>query len=43
MAERLVARGDTPGMAMTIVQGGKVVSMRTYGVTGGPGRQPVTP
>ena len=42
MAERLVARGDTPGMAMTIVQGGKVVSMRTYGVTGGPGRQPVT-
>lgn len=42
MAERLVARGDTPGMAMVIVQNGKVVSMRAYGVTGGPGRQPVT-
>ena len=42
LAEQLVARGEAPGLAMAIVQNGKVVSMRAFGVTGGPGRQPVT-
>ena len=42
LAEQLVARKDTPGMAMAIVQDGKLVSLRAFGVTGAPGGQPVT-
>ena len=42
VAEQLVARKDAPGLALAIVQNGKVVSMRAFGVTGGPGQQPVT-
>ena len=33
IAETLVAKGRIPGMAMAIVQNGRVVSMRGYGIT----------
>ena len=42
LAEQLMAEKKLPGLALAIVQNGKVVSMRTYGVTGAPGSQPVT-
>ena len=42
LAEQLVAQKKLPGLALAIVQNGKVVSLRTYGVTGAPGNQPVT-
>lgn len=42
LAEQLVSQQHLPGLAMAIVQNGKVVSMRAYGVTGGPGSEPVT-
>jgi beta-lactamase class C len=42
LAEQLVARQEAPGLAMAVVQDGKIVSLRAFGVTGGPGRQPVT-
>ncbi len=41
LAEQLVAQKNLPGLAMAIVQDGKVVSMRGYGRTGGPGHSPV--
>jgi beta-lactamase class C len=42
LAEQMVAQKHLPGLAMAIVQNGKVVSMRGYGQTGAPGGQPVT-
>ncbi len=42
LAEQLVTQKNLPGLALTIVQNGKVVSMRGFGVTGAPGSQPVT-
>ena len=42
LAEQLVTQKKLPGLALAIVQNGKVVSMRAYGVTGAPGNQPVT-
>jgi beta-lactamase class C len=42
LAAQLVERKEAPGLAMAIVQDGKIVSLRAFGVTGGPGRQPVT-
>jgi beta-lactamase class C len=41
LAERLVVQKNLPGLAMAIVQDGKVVSMKGYGRTGGPGYSPV--
>lgn len=41
-AQRVVERTRIPGMAMAIVQGGEVLSMRGYGVTDTRRRQPVT-
>jgi beta-lactamase class C len=41
LAEQLVVRKNLPGLAMAIVQDGKVVSMKGYGRTGGPGYSPV--
>jgi len=41
LAEQIVAQKNLPGLAMAIVQDGKVVSMRGYGRTGGPGYSPV--
>jgi beta-lactamase class C len=41
LAEEIVAQKNLPGLAMAIVQDGKVVSMRGYGRTGGPGYSPV--
>lgn len=41
IAEQLVEQKHLPGLAMAIVQDGKVVSMRGYGDTGAPGGQPV--
>ncbi len=42
LAEQLVTQKKLPGLAIAIVQNGKVVSMQGYGVTGAPGGQPVT-
>lgn len=42
LAEELVAQKKLPGLALAIVQNGKVISMRAFGVTGAPGNQPVT-
>ena len=42
LAEQLVTQKHLPGLALAIVQNGKVVSLRGYGRTGGPGNQPVT-
>lgn len=42
LAGEVVVRKKLPGLAMAIVQNGKVISMRGYGVTGAPGGQPVT-
>lgn len=42
LAEQVMAQKKLPGLAMAIVQNGKVVSMRAFGTTGGPGNQPVT-
>ncbi len=42
LAEQLVTQKKLPGLAIAIVQNGKVVSMQGYGVTGAPGSQPVT-
>ena len=39
LAEQLVIQKKLPGLAMAIVQNGKVVSLRAYGVTGAPGGQ----
>jgi beta-lactamase class C len=41
LADELVTQKHLPGLAMAIVQDGKVVSMRGYGRTGGPGYSPV--
>jgi beta-lactamase class C len=41
LAEQLVVKKNLPGLAMAIVQDGKVVSMKGYGRTGGPGYSPV--
>jgi beta-lactamase class C len=41
LAEQIVAQKNLPGLAMAIVQDGRVVSMRGYGRTGGPGYSPV--
>ena len=43
LAQQLVDQKHLPGLALAIVQNGKVVSMRGFGVTGAPGYQPVTP
>jgi len=42
LAEQVVAQKNLPGLAMAIVQDGKVVSMRSFGVTEAGGAQPVT-
>jgi beta-lactamase class C len=42
LAEQVMAQKKLPGMALAIVQNGKIVSMRAYGVTGAPGGEPVT-
>ena len=42
LAEQLMSQKRLPGLALAIVQDGRVVSMRAFGVTGGPGSQPVT-
>jgi len=42
LAGQLVAQKNLPGLALAIVQNGKVVSIRAFGVTGAPGHQPVT-
>jgi beta-lactamase class C len=42
LAEQLVSQKKLPGLAIAIVQNGKVVLMNGFGVTGGPGNQPVT-
>ena len=41
LAEQLMQQKNLPGMAMAIVQGGRVVSLRGYGRTGAPGNDPV--
>ncbi|GAA5004874.1 beta-lactamase family protein [Pseudoluteimonas lycopersici] len=41
LAQQLVADGRVPGLAMAIVQNGKVVSERGYGVTDAKGTQPI--
>jgi beta-lactamase class C len=41
LAEQLVIQKNLPGLAMAIVQNGRVVSMRGYGRTGGPGYSPI--
>ena len=41
LAEQLVTQKKLPGLAIAIVQNGKVVSLRAYGVTGAPGGQRV--
>jgi beta-lactamase class C len=41
LAQQLVADGRVPGLAMAIVQNGKVVSERGYGVTDAKGAQPI--
>jgi beta-lactamase class C len=41
LAEEVVSQKRLPGLAMAIVQDGRVVSMRGYGRTGGPGYSPV--
>ena len=42
LAEQLVTQKKLPGLAIAIVQNGKVVSMQGYGMTDAPGGQPVT-
>lgn len=42
LAEQLVTQRHLPGLAIAIVQDGKVVSMRGFGVTDAASRQPVT-
>ena len=42
LAAQLVVQKKLPGLALAIVQNGKVVLMQGYGVTGAPGGQPVT-
>lgn len=41
LAQRLVVDGRVPGLAMAIVQNGRVVSERGYGVTDAKGAQPI--
>jgi beta-lactamase class C len=41
LASMLVTQKHLPGIAIAIVQNGRVLSMHGYGVTGGPGGQPV--
>ena len=41
LAQEIVDQKHLPGLAMAIVQDGRVVSMRGYGRTGGPGYSPV--
>lgn len=41
LAERVVQQSRIPGMAMAIVEDGKVVSLRGYGVVDSKGRDPV--
>ena len=41
LAQQLVAGGRVPGLAMAIVQNGKIVSERGYGVTDVQGSQPI--
>lgn len=43
LAEQVVTRARIPGLAMAIVEDGKVVSLRGYGVVDSKLRQPVTP
>jgi beta-lactamase class C len=42
MAQQLVERSHIPGMAMAIVQNGKVLVLKGYGVTDARGNEPVT-
>lgn len=42
LAEQVVLQKNLPGLAMAIVQNGRVVSMRTFGVTEVGSNQPVT-
>ncbi len=42
LAEQLITQKHLPGLAIAIVQNGKVVSMRGFGVTDAASRQPVT-
>lgn len=42
LAQQVVTQKQLPGLAMAIVQGDKVVSMRAFGVTEAGGTQPVT-
>jgi beta-lactamase class C len=42
LAQQVVAQKQLPGLAMAIVQGDTVVSMRAFGVTEAGGAQPVT-
>ncbi len=42
LAQQVVSQKQLPGLAMAIVQGDKVVSMRAFGVTESGGNQPVT-
>ena len=41
LAEQLVQQKNLPGLALAIVQNGRVVSLRGYGRTGAPGGQPI--
>jgi len=41
LAQQVIDQKNLPGMAMAIVQDGRVVSMKGYGRTGGPGYSPV--
>jgi beta-lactamase class C len=41
MAQQLVADQRIPGMAMVIVQGGRIVSMRGYGITDTKAAEPI--
>ena len=41
LAEQLVTQKNLPGLALAIVQNGRIVSLRGYGLTGAPGGQAV--
>src|SRR5690606_35299277 len=43
IAEQMVARARIPGLAMAIVEDGKVISLRGYGVVDSKLLDPVTP
>lgn len=43
LAEQVVTRARIPGLAMAIVEDGKVISLRGYGVVDSKLREPVTP